>query len=175
MSTSAFIKCDCNNNCYPVDPCSTSTICKPASEVCYSGPALFCSGILPNDNLNVALQKIDSKLCGEALVINVFDEIINNPTLYQQFVDLVNGAIDCEVVNNCFTTTTTTTTPYVPVSCTDCGVQGIVPEGGTWEALDCIGRPVSGSMTQGQTILTGCIDESTLVLVGANPKGSTPC
>lgn len=68
--------------------CTTCT-CKKAKEVCYSGPALVCSDIQPKDNLDVALQKIDDKLCGVNLGTNVLDIITNNPTLLAQFQQLV--------------------------------------------------------------------------------------
>jgi hypothetical protein len=110
-----FIYCDCNGNCYPSNPGNNNNCkCKPAKEVFYSGTPLLCSGINPKDTIDVALQKIDSKLCGVALVNNVFTAILSNPTLYQEFVDLVNGAIECQTIIDCLPTTTTTTTCFNP-------------------------------------------------------------
>ena len=110
----AFIDCGCNGNCYPSNSCGgTNCKCKPAKEVCYSGPPLSCLGINPKDTIDVALQKINTFLCG------------------QQFIDLVNNAIECQTIINCLPTTTTTSTTvacnrwqynYLSFTCTLCEI-----------------------------------------------------
>lgn len=97
-----------NCNCHTAFPFSTCNPSIASSLVYYSGPNLPCSGINNKDSITIAIQKIDAQLCGENLVNNVFSAILNDAELYQQFVDLVNGAIDCSTILACLTTTTTT-------------------------------------------------------------------
>lgn len=141
MPTPFYTECGCE-----------SCKCKPAKEVCYSGPALTCLGIDPKDTIDVALQKINTFLCG------------------QSFIDLVNAAIDCQTILNC----TTTTTTINPTLCQDIGVEGLVG-GGSWIALDCLGVSVGGDVDSGTTIYTGCINYDTLELTNAQVKDSILC
>lgn len=244
-----------NCNCHTAFPFSTCNPSIASSLVYYSGPNLPCSGIINKDTLTVVIQKIDSQLCGENLVNNVFNEILNNAELYQQFVDLVNGAIDCSTILACLTTTTTTTaipcsrwgynyasyscnicefidygflynsnpltlnnfyqyegltiTPYefvgcdsgdsdasipdtgvitceeivctttttttiAPRVCAIYGLQATILEG-SWSALDCLGEPVNGLLTSGDTTYTPCIDVSTLEMVDGEIKITINC
>ena len=60
----AKLACGCSNN-----NCSS---CKYQSDdVIYSGPNLTCSDIQTYDNLAVAIQKIDERLC--ALILQVYN------------------------------------------------------------------------------------------------------
>lgn len=82
-----------------IDPCfahKTST-----DLVFYTGDSLTCSEIDKCDSLTLSLQKIDTKLCPEAVAQAVFEAISQNPSLLIMF---------CNMVNSCLPTTTTTTT-----------------------------------------------------------------
>ena len=82
-----------------IDPCfahKTST-----DLVFYTGDSLTCSEINKCDNLTLGLQKIDTKLCPEAIAQAVFQAISENPSLLTMF---------CNMVTGCLPTTTTTTT-----------------------------------------------------------------
>lgn len=155
----AFIDCGCNGNCYPSNSCGgTNCKCKPAKEVCYSGPPLSCLGINPKDTIDVALQKINTFLCG------------------QQFIDLVNNAIECQTIINCLPTTTTTSTTLNPALCKDQGLQALSIDGGSWVATDCLGEAVGGLVPgDGGTYYTGCVNVTTLVLTNAEIKETIDC
>jgi hypothetical protein len=82
-----------------IDPCyahKTST-----DLVFYTGDSLTCSEINKCDNLTLGLQKIDTKLCPEAIAQAVFQAISENPSLLIMF---------CNMVTGCLPTTTTSTT-----------------------------------------------------------------
>lgn len=100
--------CGCENN-----PCG----CKISSDdIAYQGPSLSCTGIEPCDSMTVAIQKLNDYACGIDLVQNIITNIINNTSLYNQFVTIVNQTVDCDTVFNCLATTTTTTT-LAPNTC----------------------------------------------------------
>lgn len=83
------------------DPCLYVT--QDATKVIYNGSNLPCTGIQTGDCLEVALQKIDNKICSSDLVAQILQTIANDPTL---------GSYFCNLVNSCPTTTSTTTTPF---------------------------------------------------------------
>lgn len=45
---------------------SSTDACVPSKKICYTGGNLICSGILTNDDLEIALTKLDSKICAIA-------------------------------------------------------------------------------------------------------------
>ena len=81
------------------DPCLYVTT--DANRVVYNGSNLPCTGIQTGDCLEVALQKIDNKICSSDLVAQILQTIANDPIL---------GSYFCNLVNACPTTTSTTTT-----------------------------------------------------------------
>jgi len=61
-------------------------------------------------------------------------------------------------------------------SCNDYILEGNAPSGGTWNAYDCNGNYVSGSLTAGQTIQSGCIIPQSLYRAGVTIKQNIgPC
>ena len=80
------------------------------------------------------------------------------------------GVITCEEIV-CTTTTTTTIAPRV---CAIYGLQATILEG-SWSALDCLGEPVNGLLTSGDTTYTPCIDVSTLEMVDGEIKITINC
>lgn len=83
------------------DPCLYVTT--DANRVVYNGSNLPCTGIQTGDCLEVALQKIDNKICSSDLVAQILQTIANDPIL---------GSYFCNLVNACPTTTTTSTTEF---------------------------------------------------------------
>jgi hypothetical protein len=81
-------------------PCDT-TPCSTSNKIIYNGPNLACTGIQSTDTVEVALQKIDEKICSDEFVGQIINTIKNNPILQAYF---------CQLVNTCPATTTTTTT-----------------------------------------------------------------
>lgn len=74
-----------------IDPCfahKTST-----DLVFYTGDPLPCTGIDKCDSVTLGLQKIDEKLCPEAVAQAIFTAISQNPSLLAMFCNIVNGCI----------------------------------------------------------------------------------
>ena len=87
---------------YPegMGPCEIP--CIDADHIIYNGNNLPCTGINTGDPLDLALQKIDNKICPETILSAILILLNLNPSFKQEF---------CELVNECLTTTTTTTIP----------------------------------------------------------------
>lgn len=75
-----------SNEC---DPCSTYIF--DATKVEYTGANLSCTGIQTCDTLEVALQKIDDKICSDELVAQILAAIQANPTLKATFCSILAG------------------------------------------------------------------------------------
>lgn len=60
-------------------------------------------------------------------------------------------------------------TPCSSVSCEEYMIQGLSPRG-RFDAIDCLGNPISITVNSGDTVLTGCIIPNTLVLTNAYIK-----
>lgn len=81
-----------------IDPCHAH---KTGTDlVFYNGANLPCVGVDTCDSVTLALQKIDQKLCPEALALAILGAIANNVSINNMF---------CTLVNQCIPTTTTTT------------------------------------------------------------------
>lgn len=59
--------------------------------IIYNGSNLPCTGVNYQDNLTVIINKINDKLCPEALANAVLAIIQTNPTIAAQFCNLVNN------------------------------------------------------------------------------------
>jgi len=64
-------------------PCSTS------NKIIYNGPNLPCTGIQSADSLELALQKIDERMCSEQFVSHIINTIENDEVLKAYFCQLV--------------------------------------------------------------------------------------
>jgi hypothetical protein len=86
---------------YPegMGPCTIP--CVDAQYIIYEGPNLPCTGINTSTNLQVALEKIDEKVCPENILTSILLLLQTDPTFKATF---------CSIVNSCLPTTTTTTT-----------------------------------------------------------------
>ena len=78
-----------------------NSLCLTSDKIIYNGPNLACTGIQSQDNLEVALQKIDNRLCSDEFISHIIVAIEDNPVLKAYF---------CQLVSSCPITTTTTTT-----------------------------------------------------------------
>ena len=90
-----------------IDPCfayKTST-----DLVFYTGDNLSCTGINRCDTLTTSLQKIDVKLCPEAIADAIFTAISQDPSLLNMFCELVTGCIPITTTTTSSSSTSTTT------------------------------------------------------------------
>jgi len=81
------------------DPCQS--LCLTSDKIIYNGPNLACTGIQSQDNLEVALQKIDDRMCSDEFISHIIVAIEENPVLKAYF---------CQLVSTCSFEPTTTTT-----------------------------------------------------------------
>lgn len=105
-------KCNCTetpNN--PGTSCNHSGL--TASDLIYEGIAGGCSGITPGMTASEILQQLSYFLCSIELTQYILDLIQENPEEYPEFIELVNGAINCETIYTCGPVPTTTTTTTV--------------------------------------------------------------
>lgn len=106
-----------------IDPCfayKTST-----DLVFYTGDNLSCTGINKCDTLTTSLQKIDVKLCPEAIADAIFTAISQDPSLLNMFCELVTGCIPITTTTSSSSTSTTTSTSTTaralfPIATYDC-------------------------------------------------------
>jgi hypothetical protein len=121
-------KCDCDETpTNPATPCNENL--QVASDYVYDGEDLPCIGVKHGDDLTTAIQEIDYHLCSRAFTEYVLTYIENNIEVFPEFIELVNGAINCETIQACgpststttstssSTSSTTTTTTTLPCNC----------------------------------------------------------
>jgi hypothetical protein len=84
---------------------------------------------------------------------------------------IINGSLNIDSG----ITSTVSDVCFTP-SCNDYILEGNAPSGGTWNAYDCNGNYVSGSLTAGQTVQSGCIIPQSLHRAGVTIKQNLgPC
>ena len=66
-------------------PCSTS------DKIIYNGQNLACTGIQSEDTVEVALQKIDNRLCSDEFISHIIVAIEENPVLKAYFCQLISS------------------------------------------------------------------------------------
>lgn len=142
-------------SCLPGMPCYNGPVvrmvfppgCDPfpievtSQQVQYDGPNLPCTGVQTGDNLNTALEKIDTKICSEELVASIIQTIANNEVLKAYF---------CELVSSCGVITTTTTTTLPVFSYT----VWLLPEGTPCNLQPTTVYSLSSSLVAGVTVYT---------------------
>jgi hypothetical protein len=112
-------KCNC-----PTTPTNPNTNCNHnglyAKDLVYQGVDIPCAEIYSGMNMSEVLQRLDYYVCGIGFTQQVLDIIQENPQEFNEFITLVNGAINCETINACgpVPTTTTTSTTEVIVTTT---------------------------------------------------------
>lgn len=102
--------CNCNKTYVKPDCTSDNCGCKISSEeVVYQGPTLECLNIENCTSLTEVIQTINQYGCSEDIIQHFINTIINNATINEQFIEVVQSIITCEMIWACETTTTTTT------------------------------------------------------------------
>ena len=130
--------------CYPGTPCFNSgTVVYPTGcgidpcylhktgtdLVFYNGANLPCVGVDTCDSVTLSFQKIDQKLCPDALTLSVFGSITNNLSIHNMF---------CALVDECIPTTTTTTT-LPPCNCYNLQYGTLGGPLVTYDYVNCLG------------------------------------
>jgi hypothetical protein len=95
---------DCNCN-------ETSTnqgeVCNNAAhttdEFFYNGPNSSCTELQNHDDITTTIQKIENFLCSVEVTQQVLTYIENNIEEFPDFITLVNDALTCQTISNCFT------------------------------------------------------------------------
>jgi hypothetical protein len=163
---------NCNNN--GTNPCNKK---ESTDNINYVGPNLSCTGVETCDTLTQAIEKINNFICSEAMVQQVITNITNNIEIYNQFVEIVNVAVSCETIWACGLPPTTTTTTTSEAKCFIYELENPGESNSVWTAKLCEdGTDVGGIIAPGQTVITGCVDQDSLVMVnGTEIKNSTEC
>lgn len=93
------------------DPCSAQPI--GSQSVVYSGPNLPCTGIQTCNNLSVAFQKVDEKICD-----------------LQDQIDILVNALNvcCTTTTTTSTSTSSTTTTTTTIACPECTFYSVSNE-----------------------------------------------
>lgn len=125
--------CNCEDN-----PCGCAT---STDEVVYQGPTLECTGIENCDTLTTVITKINALVCSDDFISTVITNIINNPTLLEQFTEIVNSSIECETVWKCIEGTTTTTTTTLACIIWRWSADG--PNDSTLVYINCEGEEIT--------------------------------
>lgn len=175
------------------------------NDVAYMGNDLLCTGIESGDSITQVVQIFDYYMCSELFAQHFLDALSNNIEEFPTFIDLVNDAIDCDVINFCITSSTTTTliptttttsssstsssttsttsstssttstTTTQIVQCVDYTLMAIQPNA-SWTATNCDEVITSGVIVLvGATSQTGCILDNTLILNGISIVNNIEC
>jgi hypothetical protein len=191
-----FIKCDCNGVCIEVNPfiCTTSSTTTTSTST-----STTSTSSTTTTTTTAACNRwgyyYDIFNCGTCDYID-FNFLYNSNPLtlfnFYQYGDLVIspyqytgcdvGESDASILDAGFatceeiicTTTTTSTTTRLKI-CKIYGLQASTEEGGSWSAVTCLGDPVGGLLTSGDTTYTPCIDIDTLVIVNGEEKEEINC
>lgn len=115
-----YLPKSCNCNTTPTNP---GVVCDhdklKANDLVYRGEDVECAGVYNGMTVADVLQQIDYYICGLELTQTVLNIIEENPQEFNDFITLVNGAINCETISNCGNPpTTTTTTTLEPTTTT---------------------------------------------------------
>lgn len=80
------------------------------NEFSYQGPTLTCLNIPQGTPLTEVFQMIDNYLCSTEFTIEILNYIENNIEENTEFVEIINGLINCETILECVGQTTSSTT-----------------------------------------------------------------
>jgi hypothetical protein len=190
-------KCDCSET--PTNPgtsCNASGL--TTSDIHYDGINGECTSIETGMSATEVFQQLDYFLCSDTFTQYILNQIENNPEEYPEFITLVNGAINCTTIDNCgppppptttttssstststtsttSTSSTTTTTTTVAETCYTYTLTAIT-DNGNWTAESCFGGTVGGILPfAGNTVITPCIINTSLVLNGITVTNNIKC
>jgi hypothetical protein len=171
----------------------------------YNGPDSSCTGIQNHDDITVVIQKLQNYLCSIEVTQFFLTYIEENIEEFPEFITLINDALTCQTITNCFipTTTTTssststtttststststtttstsssttTTTTTIPLECRSYTLESDKPIS-NWTAVSCDTDEFIGGIVigVGQTVETGCVYNNTLELSGLSIIDDDPC
>lgn len=72
-------------------------------EFFYNGPNSSCTELQNHDDITITIQKLENFLCSVEVTQQVLTYIENNIEDFSDFITLVNDALTCETISNCFT------------------------------------------------------------------------
>lgn len=102
MNSSLPKDCNCNET-----PNHQGEVCNNTAHITdeffYNGENSSCTELENHDDITTAIQKIDNFLCSIEVAKQVLTYIENNINEFPDFVTLVNDALACETIVNCFT------------------------------------------------------------------------
>lgn len=196
---------DCNCTETASNQGAVCTALYTTNQFFYNGINSICNDLQNGDDISIAIQKLENFLCSVEVAQVFLTYLEENIEEFPEFITLVNDALVCETVVNCFTpttttttssststttsttssttstttststSTTTTTTTAVP-ECISYVVEATLPLG-SWNAISCeTDEFVGGILTSvGDTSSTGCVYDNSLVLSGVRVISDGPC
>jgi hypothetical protein len=183
-------KCNC-----PETPTNTGTSCDHSglttNDLIYHGADGVCSNVTTGMTSSEVFQQLDYFICSIELTQHILNLIQENPSLFPDFITLVNGAINCDTIIACgppptttttssststtstststtstSTSSTTTTTTTVAQACYVYNLTATI-DNASWTATQCYGGITSGILPfVGNIFTTPCIINTSLVLNG---------
>jgi len=99
--------CDCEETAS--NQGSVCTALYKSNDFFYNGVNSICNDLQNGDDISVVIQKLENFLCSAEVSQVFLTYLEENIEEFPEFVTLVNDALVCETVVNCFTPTTTTT------------------------------------------------------------------
>lgn len=196
---------DCNCTETASNPGAVCNALYTSNQFFYNGINSICNDLQNGDDLSVAIQKLENFLCSIEVTQVFLTYLEENIEEFPEFITLVNDALTCQTITNCFipttttttssstttttstststtttttsstTSTTTTTTTAVP-QCTGYVLESII-ENASWQAVRCSDDLIVGEVfpTVGLVKDIGCVYDTTLIISGMQINKEGPC
>jgi hypothetical protein len=117
-------KCDCENQ--PTNPGITCNK-KSAKDILVDGILENCAHFPNCTSLEEYLQRLDNFLCTEAFTQTILTIVQNNISEFPEFVQIINDAFDCSLIDECGPVpTTTTSTTLEPTTTTTSTTEEVI-------------------------------------------------
>jgi hypothetical protein len=107
---------DCN--CIET-PSNQGVVCNAAytsDQFFYNGISAICMDLQNGDDITTAIQKLENFLCSLEVTQVFLTYLEDNLEQFPEFITLVNDALTCQTITNCFIPTTTTTSSSTSTS-----------------------------------------------------------
>jgi hypothetical protein len=82
----------------------------------YNGISAICMDLQNGDDITTAIQKLENFLCSLEVTQVFLTYLEDNLEQFPEFITLVNDALTCQTITNCFNPTTTTTSSSTSTS-----------------------------------------------------------
>lgn len=196
---------DCNCTETASNPGAVCNALYTSNQFFYNGINSICNDLQNGDDLSVAIQKLENFLCSIEVTQVFLTYLEENIEEFPEFITLVNSALTCQTITNCFipttttttssstttttstststtttttsstTSTTTTTTTAIP-QCIGYVLESIV-ENASWQAIRCSDDLLVGEVfpTVGLVKDIGCVYDTTLITSGMQINKEGPC